>query len=244
MGAALQLWNGLLQKPRLPRLESVYLGPEESDEQVRSTLEGYGARFETLDREALLRRAVGLLEAGKVVGWHHGRMEWGPRALGHRSILGDPRVPDMRDVINRKIKMREGFRPFAPSVLADKANEWFEMDCDSPYMLLVAPVRAGKTPLPSITHVDNSARVQTISREQDALYYDLIAGFGERTGVPVLINTSMNVRGEPMVCTADDAYRCFMRTGMDALVIGSFVLLKEEQPALTLRSAAEEFGLD
>ena len=244
MGAALQLWNGLLQKPRLPRLESVYLGPGQTTEEVRATLDGYGARYVELDRAELIDRAVELLGSAKVVGWHQGRMEWGPRALGHRSILGDPRVPDMRDVINRKIKMREGFRPFAPSVLEDKVSEWFEMDCPSPYMLLVAPVRAGKTPLPSITHVDNSARVQTISREQDALYYDLIAAFGARTGVPVLINTSMNVRGEPMVNTADDTYRCFMRTGMDALVIDRFVMLKEEQPSLALRSAAEEFGLD
>lgn len=244
MGAALQLWNGLLQKPRLPRLESVYLGPGQTTEEVRATLDAYGAKYVELDREALLARSVELLASSKVVGWHHGRMEWGPRALGHRSILGDPRVLDMRDVINRKIKMREGFRPFAPSVLEDKVSEWFEMDCPSPYMLLVAPVRAGKTPLPSITHVDNSARVQTISREQDALYYDLIAAFGERTGVPVVINTSMNVRGEPMVNTADDTYRCFMRTGMDALVIERFVLLKEEQPPLALRSARDEFGLD
>jgi carbamoyltransferase len=129
-------------------------------------------------------------------------------------------------------------------VLEDRVSEWFELDCPSPYMLLVAPVKAGKTPLPSITHVDNSARVQTISREQDALYYDLIAAFGQATGVPVVINTSMNVRGEPMVCTAEDTYRCFMRTGMDALCIGRFILLKEEQPPLTLRSAADEFGLD
>jgi carbamoyltransferase len=244
MGAALQLWNGLLKKPRLPRLPSVYLGPGESDDAVRATLDRYGARYVELDRDALIARSVELLVAGKVLGWHHGRMEWGPRALGHRSILGDPRVPDMRDVINRKIKMREGFRPFAPSVLEDRVSEWFELDCPSPYMLLVAPVKAGKTPLPSITHVDNSARVQTISREQDALYYDLIAAFGQATGVPVVINTSMNVRGEPMVCTAEDTYRCFMRTGMDALCIGRFILLKEEQPPLTLRSAADEFGLD
>ena len=244
MGAALQLWNGLLKKPRLPRLPSVYLGPGEDDAAVQATLDRYGAKYEKLDRDALLARAVSLLEGGRVVGWHQGRMEWGPRALGHRSILGDPRVPDMRDVINRKIKMREGFRPFAPSVLEDQVSEWFELDRPSPYMLLVAPVRAGKTPLPSITHVDNSARIQTISRDQDALYYDLIAQFGQRTGVPVLINTSMNVRGEPMVCTADDTYRCFMRTGMDALVVGSFVMLKEEQPAMELRSAADEFGLD
>ncbi len=244
MGAALQLWNGLLKKPRLPRLATAYLGPEESDAEVRATLDKYGAAYVELGREAILDRTCELLEAGKVVGWHHGRMEWGPRALGHRTILGDPRNVDMRDTINRKIKMREGFRPFAPSVLEDRVSEWFEIDRPSPYMLLVAQVKPGMTPLPSITHVDNSARIQTISRAEDALYYDLIERFGQRTGVPVVINTSMNVRGEPMVNTADDTYRCFMRTGMDALVCGSFVLLKEEQPALQLRSAADEFGLD
>ncbi|MSQ01331.1 MAG: hypothetical protein EXR71_05465 [Myxococcales bacterium] len=244
MGAALQLWNGLLRKPRLPRLATAYLGPEETDAEIRATLDRYGANYVELGRDALLDQTCQLLEGGKVVGWHHGRMEWGPRALGHRSILGDPRDVDMRDTINRKIKMREGFRPFAPSVLEDRVSEWFDIDRPSPYMLLVAQVKPDKTPLPAITHVDNSARIQTISRAEDALYYDLIERFGQRTGVPVLINTSMNVRGEPMVNTADDTYRCFMRTGMDALVCGSFVMHKEDQPPLQLRSAAEEFGLD
>lgn len=244
MGAALQLWHGLLEKPRLPRLPSAYLGPGETDTVIKRTLDRYGAKYVQLEREQLLVRTCELLESAKVVGWHHGRMEWGPRALGHRTILGDPRHTEMRDIINQKIKMREGFRPFAPSVLEDQVSEWFEIDRPSPYMLLVAQVRKGKPALPAITHVDGSARIQTISREQDALYYDLISTFAQRTGVPVVINTSMNVRGEPMVNTADDTYRCFMRTGMDALVIGSFVLLKEEQPALKLKSAAEEFGLD
>lgn len=244
MGAALLLWNGLLQKQRLPRLSSVYLGPGETDDEIQATLDRYGARYTRLERDALLTRTCELLEAQKVVGWHHGRMEWGPRALGHRTILGDPRDEKMRDIINQKIKMREGFRPFAPSVLEEEVSNWFELDRPSPYMLLVAPVKPGMTPLPSVTHVDNSARIQTISREQDALYYDLIHRFFERTGVPVVINTSMNVRGEPMVCSADDTYRCFMRTEMDALVCGPFVLLKEDQPALALKSAAEEFGLD
>lgn len=244
MGAALWAWNGLLKKPRLPRLPSVYLGPAYTDEQVQQLLDAEGARYVRLERGALLQRTVELLVAGKVVGWFHGRMEWGPRALGHRSILGDPRDPAMRDTINRKIKMREGFRPFAPAVLEERVGDWFQLDRPSPYMLLVAPVAPGKPPLPAITHVDNSARIQTISRDQDALYYDLVAGFGEATGVPVLINTSMNVRGEPMVCSPEDGWRCFMRTEMDVLVIGSFLLLKEEQPRVDLMSAAEEFGLD
>ncbi len=244
MGAALLAWNGLLRKPRLPRLESVYLGPEYSETEIQAVLDGYGARWRRLEREELLAEAVRLIAAGKVVGWFQGRLEWGPRALGHRSILGDPRHPEMRDIINRKIKMREGFRPFAPVVLEDQVGEWFDLDRPSPYMLLVAPVRAGRLPLPSVTHVDGSARIQTINRGQDALYHDLVAAFGRQTGVPVLINTSMNVRGEPMVCSPEDGYRCFMRTEMDALVIGPFVLLKEEQPALALPSAREEFGVD
>ena len=244
MGAALLLWNGLLKKPRLPRLPTVYLGPGEDDAQVQATLDRYGAVYTRLDRDALLTAVSELLESKKVVGWHQGRMEWGPRALGHRTILGDPRDENMRDIINQKIKMREGFRPFAPSVLEEELGRWFDLDRPSPYMLLVAQVKPGNTPLPSITHVDNSARIQTISREQDPLYYDLIHRFFERTGVPVLINTSMNVRGEPMVCTTEDSYRCFMRTGMDVLVCGPFVMRKESQPELQLKGAAEEFGLD
>lgn len=244
MGAALLLWNGLLEKPRLPRLPSVYLGPGYTDAQVQTALDSFGAVYTRLERQPLLDETASLIEAGKVIGWFQGRMEWGPRALGHRTIIGDARHPEMREIINLKIKMREGFRPFAPSVLEEYVSEWFELDRPSPYMLLVAPVRAGKTPLPSVTHVDNSARIQTISRAEDALYYDLIDTFRKRTGVPVIINTSMNVRGEPMVCSPEDAYRCFMRTGMDVLVCGSYVLRKEAQPALALRAAAEEFGLD
>ncbi|MSP56497.1 MAG: hypothetical protein EXR69_12980 [Myxococcales bacterium] len=244
MGAALWAWNGLLKKPRLPRLASVYLGPAWDDSAVQAVLDAQGARYVRLDRDTLLARTVELLTQSKVVGWFHGRMEWGPRALGHRSILGDPRDVEMRDIINRKIKMREGFRPFAPAVLEERASEWFQIDRPSPYMLLVAPVTEGKLPLPAVTHVDGSARIQTISREQDALYYDLIARFGEATGVPVLINTSMNVRGEPMVCSPADGWRCFMRTEMDVLVMGCFLLLKEDQPHVDLKSAADEFGLD
>ena len=244
MGAALVAWNGLLKKPRLPRLASVYLGPGYTDDEVQAVLDEAGATYRRLDREPLLAETVDHLTNGKVVGWFQGRMEWGPRALGHRSILGDPRHPEMRTIINMKIKMREGFRPFAPAVLEEKVSEWFELDRPSPYMLLVAPVRKDKPPLPAVTHVDGSARIQTINRDQDALYYDLIRTFGERTGVPVLINTSMNVRGEPMVCSPKDAWHCFMRTEMDVLVAGSFLLLKDDQPKIALKSAAEEFGLD
>lgn len=244
MGAALVVWNGLLKKPRLPRLPSVYLGPGFEDNAIQQVLDENKAVYQKLDRQELLERSAGLLTQGKVVGWFQGRMEWGPRALGHRSILGDPRHPEMRDIINSKIKMREGFRPFAPSVLEEDVSTWFQLDRPSPYMLLVAPVQPGQPPLPAITHVDGSARIQSISRQQDPLYYDLISAFKAQTGVGVIINTSMNVRGEPMVCSPLDAWLCFMRTGMDVLVAGSFLLMKEGQPALTLKSAAEEFGLD
>ncbi len=244
MGAALMAWHQLLQKPRLPRLASVYLGPGYDEDTIRAVLDEEKAVYRRFDRDALLAETVEQIAAGKVVGWFQGRMEWGPRALGHRSILGDPRHPEMRTIINMKIKMREGFRPFAPSVLEEQVSEWFELDRPSPYMLLVAPVRKDKPALPAVTHVDGSARIQTINRDQDALYYDLVKAFGERTGVPVLVNTSMNVRGEPMVNSPLDAWRCFMRTEMDVLVAGPFVLRKEDQPKIALKSAAEEFGLD
>jgi carbamoyltransferase len=244
MGAALFAWNGLLKKERLPRLPSVYLGPGYSDAEIEAELQKAGLVYEKLEREALLQETARLLALGKVVGWYQGRMEWGPRALGHRSILGDPRHPEMRKIINMKIKFREGFRPFAPSVLEEDVGEWFVLDRPSPYMLLVAQVQPGKIPLPAITHVDGSARIQTISRDQDALYYDLIAEFKKQTGIGVVINTSMNVRGEPIVCSPYDGWQCFMRTEMDVMVMGSFLMLKEKQPEIKLKSAKEAFGVD
>jgi len=244
MGAALHAWNGLLKKPRLARLPSAYLGPGYDDATIRATLDAEGAVATRFEGQALLDETARLIAEGKVVGWFQGRMEWGPRALGHRSILGDPRHPEMRTIINMKIKMREGFRPFAPSVLEEEVSNWFELDRPSPYMLLVAPVRRDRQALPAVTHVDGSARIQTISRDQDAQYHALISTFHRLTGVPVLINTSMNVRGEPMVCAPLDAWRCFMRTEMDVLVMGEWVLHKGDQKGVALKSAAEEFGLD
>ncbi|MBO87636.1 MAG: hypothetical protein CL927_19980 [Deltaproteobacteria bacterium] len=248
MGAALWAWHDLLDKPRRWALSDAYLGPGYSDERVAADLDRYGAVYHRLERAELLRRTAELIDQAHVVGWYQGRLEWGPRALGHRSILGDPRNPEMRDTINLKIKMREGFRPFAPSCLEEDASKYFDLDRPSPYMLLVAPVReevrSGPLALPAITHVDGSARIQTVRQDQDALYYGLLSEFKKQTGCPVLVNTSMNVRGEPIVNTPEDAYRCFMRTGMDALVCGPFLLLKSEQPELRLASAAEEFGLD
>jgi carbamoyltransferase len=216
-------------------------------------LDGFGARYERLAEEELVARVAELLAAEKVVGWFQGRMEFGPRALGARSIIGDARSARMQAVMNLKIKFRESFRPFAPSVLRERVGEYFELDCESPYMLLVAPVRAERrrpmtaaeerlfgieklnvprSDLPAITHVDYSARIQTVTEADNPLYYRLLKAFDARTGCPVLVNTSFNVRGEPIVCTPSDAYRCFMRTEMDALVVAPYLLLKEEQPPL------------
>jgi carbamoyltransferase len=211
-------------------------------------LRQHNAVYEKLDRESLLDRVVGLLADEKIVGWVQGRMEFGPRALGHRSILGDPRSPRMQSVLNLKVKFRESFRPFAPAVLRERAPEFFELDADSPYMLLVAPVHpsqrldvaAGahgldrlkqlRSRVPAVTHVDFSARVQTVTAEQNPSFHAVLSRFEAKTGCPVLVNTSFNVRGEPVVCTPDDAYRCFVNTEMDALAIGSFLLDRNAQP--------------
>ncbi|MEC7240220.1 MAG: carbamoyltransferase [Myxococcota bacterium] len=243
MGAAYVLWNQLLDKPRQPALPTPYLGPGYDTARIRQDLDRYNASYTELEDSDLYERVAELVDSGKVVGWFQGRMEWGPRALGHRTILGDARHPEMRSIINMKIKMREGFRPFAPTILEEHIGEFFQIDRPSPYMLLVAPVQPDKN-LPAITHVDGSARIQSINRQQDERYFDMLSTFYRRTGCPVIINTSMNVRGEPIVNTPEDAYRCFMRTHMDAIAIGNSLLLKEDQPELELRSAKEEFGLD
>jgi carbamoyltransferase len=232
VGVAHYIYNTLEKQPRGRSWSHAYLGPEYKDEEIRQYLDGAGAKYRALPRQELLSHTAKLLSEGNVVGWFQGRMEFGPRALGGRSILADPRDPKMRDTLNMKIKFREGFRPFAPSVLADKCAEWFDLDCDSPYMLLVAPVRETRRVIPSVTHVDHSARIQTVSRETSPLYYDLIAEFEKLTGVPVVINTSFNVRGEPIVCTPHDAYLCFRRTNMDNLVLGPYILDKKDQPPL------------
>jgi carbamoyltransferase len=214
----------------------------------------------------LFPRVAGILADEKVVGWFNGRMEFGPRALGNRSILGDPRSPRMQAQMNIKIKFREGFRPFAPSVLRERVNDYFEMDCDSPYMLLVAPVQqerrialtddqhrlwgidllnVPKSDIPAITHVDYSARIQTVSADSNPDYHALISEFERQTGCGLLINTSFNVRGEPIVCTPADAHRCFMRTHIDYLVLGPFLLDKTRQPAWEEKADwRQEFQLD
>jgi len=232
VGVAHYVYNTLHKRPRGRAWTHAYLGPQFTDAEIGQYLDGAGAKYATLTDREVVARTAELVAAGNVVGWFQGRMEFGPRALGARSILADPRDPKMRDTLNMKIKFREGFRPFAPSVLLDKASEWFEIDRESPYMLLVAQVREGKRTIPSVTHVDNSARLQTVTRDEAPLYYDTIAEFERLTGVPIVINTSFNVRGEPIVCTPHDAYLCFMRTNMDHLVLGHHLLDKKEQPPL------------
>jgi carbamoyltransferase len=232
LGAALFAYNALLGKPRAFRMDHAYWGPAYSDEAIRAYLDSRGARYRTLPRDEMIREtARQLAQEQAVVGWFQGRMEWGPRSLGSRSILADARNRENWQRVNLKIKFRESFRPFAPAVLAEKASEWFDIDRESPYMLLVCQVRPGRD-IPAVTHVDNSARIQTVTRESHAEFYDLIREFDRQTGCPVIINTSFNVRGEPIVCSPDDAYLCFMRTNMDVLVLGNQILLKSDQPEL------------
>jgi carbamoyltransferase len=230
LGAALFVHNAVLGNPRSFEMQHAFWGPEYADEEIRPFLDARGAPYESLPRDEMIRETARLLhEEQAVVGWFQGRLEWGPRSLGARSILADARNEENWKRVNLKIKFRESFRPFAPACLAEKATEWFEIDRESPYMLLVCQVRGDRT-VPAVTHVDGSARLQTVTREAHAEFYDLIAEFDRQTDCPVLINTSFNVRGEPIVCTPEDAYLCFMRTNMDILVLGNQILRKDEQP--------------
>ncbi len=270
VGAALAIWHQYLEKPRQPNggdhMAGAYLGPRFSEADIQDYLDGIGARYTQLGDADLMPRLAELLEQENVVGWLQGRMEFGPRALGGRSIIGDPRSQAMQSVMNLKIKYRESFRPFAPSVLAERVPDYFELDRQSPYMLLVAPVKeqiripmtqdqqklfgidklnVPRSEIPAITHVDYSARVQSVHRETNPRYYDLLKAFEARTGCPVLVNTSFNVRGEPIVCSPEDAYRCFMRTEMDYLVLENFLLAKSEQPVWEKDDSwKQEFELD
>ena len=215
-------------------MRGALLGPAFSSDEIERTLAMLGAPFVRLSREDLLDRVADLLEQEMVVGWFHGRMELGPRALGSRSILADPRSPTMRTRLNAAIKLREGFRPFAPSVLRERAAEWFALQGDSPYMALVAPLREDRrapVTVPAVVHVDHSARLQTVDRDTSPDFHALLERFEARTGCPMLVNTSFNVRGEPIVCTPSDAYRCFMRTEIDHLVLWPFLLDRRTQPA-------------
>jgi carbamoyltransferase len=271
LGAALNVHYQYLNQPRKGRgkgddMRGSYLGPRFSNEEIEQSLQQHDAPYELVQDPDIFHRVAGYLAEGKVIGWMQGPMEFGPRALGGRSILGDPRSEKMQSVMNLKIKYRESFRPFAPSVLRERVSEFFEMNTDSPYMLLVAPVvekrrrsvssdqqqlwgidllNVPKSDIPAVTHVDYSARVQTVSPDTNPRYYQLLQAFEERTGCGVLINTSFNVRGEPIICTPEDAYRCFMRTEMDVLVLENCIVLKELQKPVPKDEAwMKEFELD
>jgi len=270
LGAALAAYHLHLEEPRQltasgDSMQGSYLGPIFSDGEIAKRLEGVGAQFEVLQEDEFIRSCVGILEKGKAVGWFQGRMEFGPRALGARSIIGDARSPQMQSVLNLKVKFRESFRPFAPSVLREDVSEWFDLDTDSPYMLLVADIakkhqrpmtdeqkqlfgieklNVPRSDIPAITHVDYSARIQTVHRETNPRYHKLLSVFKSRTSCPVLVNTSFNVRGEPIVCTPEDAFRCFMGTGIEALAIGNCLLRKETQPPSLTENYTEMFDLD
>ncbi|MCC7293419.1 MAG: carbamoyltransferase [Phycisphaerales bacterium] len=228
IGAAFYLHNTVLGRPREFVMEHALWGPGFTDEEVRATLQREGADYECVAGEdELLERTAQLIADGKVIGWFQGRMEFGPRALGARSILADPRRADIKDLINSKVKFREAFRPFAPAVLKEFAHEYFDMPegMDAPFMLLVPKVRANmRAKIPAVTHEDGTGRVQTLTERVNGRFYRLVRAFHRRTGVPVVVNTSFNVRGEPIVCTPEDAYHTFLNTGIDALVIGSFVV--------------------
>jgi carbamoyltransferase len=270
LGAALTAYHGLAGGARkMPAsgdaMNGAYIGPSYSQADIEERLRRAGAAFDVVDDATLLEQTADALAQGKAVGWHQGRMEFGPRALGNRSILGDPRSPSMQSVLNLKVKFRESFRPFAPSVLREDVGQWFEMDADSPYMLMVADVvktrrkamseeerklfgidklNIPRSDIPAVTHVDYSARIQTVSADTNPRYHALISAFKARTGCPVLVNTSFNVRGEPLVCTPEDAFRCFMGTDIEVLAVGNCYLRKEQQNPLLKRSYENQFDLD
>lgn len=271
LGAALAIWHHYLDKPREVNGEEdkqfgSYLGPGFSRDEVKKFLDENGYSYKEYTEDELCEIVSKQLEMSSVIGWFQGRMEFGPRALGARSIIGDARKHDMQKRMNLKIKYRESFRPFAPSILLENVSEWFEYDGESPYMLMVAPVKEEirvpmtyeqrmrfgidkldipRSSIPAVTHVDYSARIQTVDGKYNQRYYRLMKQFYENTGCPVIVNTSFNVRGEPIVCTLEDAYNCFMRTDMDTLVLGEFVLLKNEQSEWKEESVwKDEFSLD
>jgi carbamoyltransferase len=270
LGAALAAYHLYREQARqmtgrADKMKGSFLGPDFPQEDIERRLKAVGARFDVLDDHELLNACVDTLTEEKALGWFQGRMEFGPRALGGRSILGDARSPTMQSLLNLKVKYRESFRPFAPSVLREHVGEWFELDGDSPYMLLVADVvahrRKAMTPeqqklfgieklnvprseIPAVTHIDYSARVQTVHRETHPRYHALLSRFRERTGCPVIVNTSFNVRGEPIVCTPEDAFRCFMGTQIEALAVGNCLLRKECQDSALSKNYENTFALD
>jgi len=269
LGAALALWHIDQGNKRSvnsnDNMKGSYLGAEFTQEEIEKELKSIGANFEKVDYEDLINKTSEFLSNEKAIGWFQGRMEFGPRALGARSILGDPRSDKMQKNLNLKVKYRESFRPFAPSVLREDASKWFDIDVDSPYMLLVANINADKifemneeqkklfgidklnikrSEVPAVTHVDYSARIQTVTKDTNNRYYDLISKFKEKTGCPIVVNTSFNVRGEPIVNTPTDAFNCFMGTELDYLVIGDCILDKNKQNKNLKKNYKSEFELD
>ena len=271
LGAALAAYHNHFGKPRTVHtspdgMSGSYLGPAFGRNEIETALQAAGARFKWIEKDSeLIQKTAAALADGKAVGWMQGRMEFGPRALGNRSILGDPRSPTMQKLLNLKVKFRESFRPFAPSVLRENVNEWFEMDCDSPYMLLVADVvkkrrrqmtaeeeslfgidklNVVRSEISAVTHVDYSARVQTVHKETNPRYHALISAFSDQTGCPVVVNTSFNVRGEPIVCSPSDAFRCFMGSDIEVLVCGNAMLRKEDQDQNLKLDYKNAFELD
>jgi carbamoyltransferase len=270
LGAALAAYHIMFERPRKvsnqnDAMKGSYLGPEFSQSDIFDQLMRCGAVFKTLSENDLIDEVAKSLASGKAIGWMNGRMEFGPRALGGRSIIADPRSPSMQKLLNLKVKFRESFRPFAPSVLSENASEWFEIESESPYMLLVADVVKDKRRLmteqesalfginklnvprsviPAVTHVDYSARIQTVHKETNPTYHSLINRFKELTGCPILVNTSFNIRGEPIVCTPEDAFRCFMGTELDVLVVGNSILYKNEQPSSLKKKYIGSYELD
>ena len=246
-------------------MKGAYLGPDFEDKQIESTLKACGAICKKLEEEDLIEMVAAAWADKKAIGWMQGRMEFGPRALGSRSIIADPRSKIMQKQLNIKVKYRESFRPFAPSVLREHVNDWFDHDADSPYMLIVADVQKDKrlamTPdeeklfgidklnvprssVPAITHIDYSARIQTVHADTNPKYHALISKFKEKTGCPLVVNTSFNVRGEPIVCSPMDAFKCFMGTELDILAIGNYLLIKEEQNEALKEKYEERYELD
>ncbi len=269
LGAALALWHLELTNERtvnsIDNMKGSYLGTEFSQEEIEKELKSIGANFKIFEYEELISKTSDLLNDEKAIGWFQGRMEFGPRALGSRSILGDPRSENMQKNLNLKVKFRESFRPFAPSILREDLSTWFDINVDSPYMLLVANINSKKkfkmtqeqkelfgidklnvkrSEIPAVTHVDYSARIQTVNKNTNKRYYDLISKFKEKTGCPVIVNTSFNVRGEPIVNSPTDAFNCFMGTELDYLVIGNCILEKSQQDSNLKKNYSEEFELD
>ncbi|HUQ38310.1 MAG TPA: carbamoyltransferase [Aestuariivirga sp.] len=270
LGAALSVSHGIgnvphLRSSGLDGMQGAYLGPSYGQDDIEKRLKVIGANFEVLPGPEIIATTVSALTAGCAVGWFQGRMEFGPRALGNRSILGDPRSPKMQSLLNLKVKYRESFRPFAPSILRERVAEWFEIESDSPYMLLVADVvknrrfksttdeeklfgieklNVPRSEIPAVTHVDYSARIQTVHKDTNPLYHALLSAFEKKTNCPIVVNTSFNVRGEPLVCSPEDAYRCFMGTEIEMLVIGNCVLRKEKQDAKHKLNYETIFELD